>query len=307
MDVVTGAFGYIGKYIARALLDQGHRVCTITTHPGKPNPFGKQVEAFQYSFDNPRQLVETLRGTSTLYNTYWIRFPYDGQTFETALAKTRILFECARKAGVGRIIHISVTQASIHSALPYYRGKGIQEAYLKESGIPFSIIRPTLVFGKEDILVNNIAWLIRRFPVYPIFGSGSYRVQPVFVEDLARIAIEYSKGPGNLAIDAIGPEVFTFEQFVRLIALKTGRKVLVVKTSPRIGIFLGKLVGLFLRDVILTDDELKGLMSELLTSTQAPNAPTRFTDWLEQNSATLGSAYSSEIARHFRWKASTIS
>ncbi len=301
MDVVTGAFGYIGKYIAKALLEQGHAVRTITTHPQKPNPFGPAVQAFPYSFDDPRSLVRALQGARTLYNTYWIRFPYQGQTYESALANTRILFDCARQANVERIVHISVTHASTESELPYYHGKGIQENLLKECGVAYTIIRPTLVFGKEDILVNNIAWLLRRFPVFPIMGSGSYRLQPVFVGDLAQIAVQHAADPAAITLDAIGPETFTFEQLVRLIALKMNRKVWFVKMPPAAGIFLGRIIGLFLRDVLLTGNELKGLMAELLTSPQEPNALTRFSDWLEENQDTIGSAYSSEVARHFRW------
>lgn len=304
MEIVTGAFGYIGKYIAKTLLEQGREVRTITTHPDKPNPFGSAVRAFSYSFDDRRQLTETLAGADALYNSYWIRFPYDGQTYESAIDNTRTLFQCAKEAGVKRIVHIGVTQASMDSGLPYYRGKAIQESLLAESGVPFSVVRPTLVFGKEDILVNNIAWLIRTCPVFPIFGSGDYRVQPVFVEDLARIAVEYSKAPPGGIIDAIGPETFTYDQLVRLIADKLERRILFLHVPPGAGIFCGRIVGLFVGDVVLTANELKGLMAELLTSKQPPNSPTRFSDWLEQNKLSVGSRYSSEIARHFRWSGS---
>lgn len=301
MDVVTGAFGYIGKYITKSLLSRGREVRTITTHPNKPNPFGSAVKAFPYNFDRPEQLVPSLRGAETLYNTYWVRFPFDGQTYETALANTRILFQCAKEAGVKRIVHIGVTQATAHSDLPYYRGKAIQEEILAETGIPFSIVRPTLVFGKEDILVNNIAWLIRKSPVFPIFGSGLYKVQPVYVEDLANIAIQQSMAPAGTIIDAIGPEIWTFHQMVNLISEKIGKHPMIIKVSPAFGIFCGKILGLFLHDVLLTRNELKGLMDELLTSTQPANGPTKFTEWLERNKSTVGSSYSSEIRRHFRW------
>jgi NADH dehydrogenase len=304
MDVVTGAFGYIGKYITRALLEQGREVNTITTHPSKPNSFGPAVKAFPYSFDDPNRLTETLAGSETLYNTYWIRFPYDGQTYESALQNTRILFQCARDAGMKKIVHIGVTQPSLDSDLPYYRGKAAQELILKEAGVRFAVIRPTLVFGKEDILVNNIAWLIRKFPVFPIFGSGRYRVQPVFVEDLAGIAIQHASSTPDLIVDAIGPETFTFEQMVRLIAEKLGRRTRFVSVPPAAGIFIGKILGFALRDVILTSNELRGLMLEMLTSTQFPNASTKFSDWLEMNKSTIGTHYSSEVTRHFRWPAS---
>lgn len=182
MNVVTGAFGYIGRYIARRLLESGEAVRTITTHSDKPNPFGPAVEAFPYNFDQPDELVASLRGATALYNTYWIRFEHGGMTFQQAVRNTHTLFECARQAGVKRIIHISVTKASLESRLPYYRGKALQEQALMDSGVSYAIVRPTLVFGREDILVNNIAWLIRRFPLFPIFGCGQYKLQPVYVE-----------------------------------------------------------------------------------------------------------------------------
>jgi len=304
VDVVTGAFGYIGKYISKALLERGRTVCTITTHPSKPNPFGSVVKAFPYRFDDAEALTRILNGADTLYNTYWIRFPFDGQTYESALENTKMLFRCAQRAGVKRIVHISVTRASLDSDLPYYRGKAIQESLLKESGVPFSIIRPTLVFGKEDILVNNIAWLIRTSPIFPIFGSGRYRVQPVFVEDLAAIAVHQSASIAGATVDVIGPETFTFEELVGLIAQKIGKNPKVVKVPPAIGIFCGYILGIFLRDILLTRNELKGLMDEMLTSKQAPNGATKFSDWLEKNKSTVGGFYSSEVARHFRWSAS---
>jgi len=301
VDVVTGAFGYIGKYIAKTLLESGRTLRTITTHPNKPSPFGPAVEAFSYSFGDAGALTRTLNGADTLYNTYWIRFPFDGQTYESALENTKLLFRCAREAGVKRIVHISVTRASLNSDLPYYRGKAIQESMLRESGVPFSIVRPTLVFGNEDILVNNIAWLIRTSPVFPIFGSGLYRVQPVFVEDLADIAVHQSTNAPGTAVDAIGPETFTFQELVALIADKIGKNPKVVRVPPSLGIFFGRLLGMYLRDVLLTRNELRGLMDEMLTSEQAPNGATKLSDWLAQNKSTVGRSYSSEVARHFRW------
>ncbi|MGH7380866.1 MAG: SDR family oxidoreductase [Candidatus Methylomirabilales bacterium] len=300
MNIVTGAFGYIGRYIARHLLDLGEAVRTITTHPNKPNPFGDAVEAFPYSFDDPEQLVETLRGGSTLYNTYWIRFEYGGATFQHAVRNTLTLFACAKKAGVGKIVHMSVTNASVESRLPYYRGKALQEHALIDSGVSYAIVRPTLVFGKEDILVNNIAWLIRTFPVFPIFGDGGYTLQPVYVGDVAAIAVSCARDQQGVILDAIGPETFTFEEFVRLVSAQIKAGVKLVHIPPAIGIGLGRVIGLAVRDVILTSDELQGLMQGMLTSGQAPNGSTRFSEWLERHRDEIGLTYSSELRRHFR-------
>jgi uncharacterized protein YbjT (DUF2867 family) len=301
MDIVTGAFGYIGRYITAQLLQAGRNVRTITTHVGKPNPFEGQVISFPYNFDQPDLLRESLHGTETLYNTYWVRFNHGHSTFAQAVKNTEILFQCAAAAGVQKIVQISVTNAHEDSNLPYYQGKALQESVLKSCKVPYTIIRPTLVFGKEDILVNNIAWLMRKFPFFPIFGDGQYRLQPIYVEDLASIAIAGAGQPGNLTLDAIGPEDYTFEHFIRLIANVLERKVIFLKTPPALGILLGKLIGFAMRDVILTRAELDGLMMNMLTSNQAPNGKTRFSNWLKLNKHEIGTTYSSEFKRHFHW------
>ncbi|UCG24397.1 MAG: NAD(P)H-binding protein [Chloroflexota bacterium] len=301
MDVVTGAFGYIGRYITAHLLDAGRSVKTITTHVDKPNPFGAKVSAFGYDFERPERLVGNLRGADTLYNTYWIRFPHSGMTFEQAVDNTRILFDCAARAGIRKIVHISVTHASPGSSLPYYAGKGLQEEALVASGVPYAIVRPTLVFGKEDILVNNIAWLLRKFRFFPSAGDGAYRLQPVYVRDLARIAAEQAEKSTSLTVNAIGPETFTYRQLVEFTAAAIGRDVTFVSLPPRLTILLGRAVGLLVSDVILTANELDGLINNYLTSQQAPNGETRFSDWIRQNGRTVGSDYSSELDRHYRW------
>lgn len=302
MDVVTGSFGYIGKYITHQLLGKGRVVKTITTHPDKPNPFGDAVTASPYHFEKPDLLTRNLEGCDTLYNTYWVRFNYRQWSFDHALENTKILFDCAKEAGVRKIVHISVTNPSETDELPYYKGKALQESALRESGVDYAMVRPTLVFGKEDILVNNIAWTIRKFPVVPIFGSGNYKVQPVFVEDLAAIAVDASNAKGPRVIDAIGPETFTYEAFLRIIARVLNRKIFFLHTPPSLGIFLGRLIGVFVKDVVLTKDELRGLMVNKLTSNQDPNGRTSFSDWLRDNKDTIGTVYTSELNRHFYWR-----
>lgn len=302
MHVVTGAFGYIGRYIARRLLERGESVRTVTTHVDKPNPFGPAVEAFPYSFDDPAALVRSLRGARTLFNTYWVRFDHGDSSFEKAVRNTETLFRCAREAGVSRIVQVSVTRCSLDSPLPYYRGKARQEEALRASGVPFSIVRPTLVFGREDVLVNNVAWLLRTFPVFPVFWSGASRVQPVFVEDLATLAVDEACAAPGRTFDAVGPETFTFEDLVRRLARAVGSRALFLRVPPALGLAAGRLVGLFLGDVVLTRDELKGLMDERLTSDDPPNAPTLFTDWLEAHRDEVGAGFTSEMSRHFRWR-----
>jgi NADH dehydrogenase len=275
-------------------------VKTITTHIGKPNPFGKDVPVAPYHFDQPELLLKNLHGVQTLYNTYWIRFERGLHTFARAVENTKVLFESAATAGVERIVHISVTKPSIESVLPYYRGKALQELALKEVGLPYTILRPTLVFGEGDILINNIAWLVRKFPFFPIFGDGRYRIQPIFAGDLAALAVKHGQSRGNVTVDAVGPGTYTFEALVRQIAFALSRDIELIRIPPGLGILLGKLVGLAVQDVLLTKDELDGLMSNKLTSEQAPNGKTIFRDWLSSNIDRIGNSYSSELKRHFQ-------
>ena len=178
--VVTGAFGYSGKYIARRLLDCGCRVRTLTNSPQRVSPFGESIQADPFHFDQPNKLVESLRGVSVLYNTYWVRFNHPKFTFADAIRNTRILFDAARQAGIERIVHVSITNPSLDSPLEYFRGKAEVEDALRQSGVSHAILRPAILFGKEDILVNNMAWMLRRFPVLGVFGKGDYRLQPIY-------------------------------------------------------------------------------------------------------------------------------
>jgi NADH dehydrogenase len=301
LNVVTGAFSHTGKYITRRLLSMGKRVRTLTGRPNHENPFGSQVSASPLSFDNPSQLTESLQGATTLYNTYWVRFPY-GQvvTFDKAVENTQRLITAAEEAGINRIVHISITNPSEESPFPYFRGKALVEKAITCSKLSYAVVRPTVIFGAEGILINNIAWLLRRFPVFAISGSGDYRIQPVFVEDLAEIAVSAGHRDDNMVTDAVGPEIFTFDEFVRLIAGKIHSRARLVHLKPWLVLFLGKLIGYVVRDVVITNDEINGLMANLLVSKSPPAGQTCLSEWLEQNADTLGVKYASELERHYR-------
>ncbi|MDO8750595.1 MAG: NAD(P)H-binding protein [Dehalococcoidia bacterium] len=300
LNVVTGAFGYIGKYITWRLLSQGKRVRTLTNHPAQEDVFHQKVDIAPLNFKNPGELVESLRGATTLYNTYWIRFPRGHTTFESAVDNTRTVVKAAQEAGIRRIVHVSITNASESSPLPYFRGKGLVERAIMDSGLSYAIVRPTVVFGDEDILINNMAWLLRRFPLFALFGSGDYRLQPVCVEDLAQIAVNAGQQREDMVVDAVGPEVYTFDELVRLIAAKTRSRARIVHLRPGLALLLGKLVGYGVRDVIVTRDEVRGLMSSLLLSQEPPTGQTRLSDWLEEHAKSVGRKYASELVRHYR-------
>jgi uncharacterized protein YbjT (DUF2867 family) len=299
-DVVTGASGYTGRYITRVLLSRGRRVRTLTGHPTRANPFGDSVESAPFNFDRPDALARSLEGADAIFNTYWIRFPYDGQTFDTAVANTRVMLDAATAAGVRKFVHISVTKPAESSPLPYFRGKAMVESAIKTSALSFAIIRPALIFGVEDILLNNIAWLLRRFPFFAIPDRGDYRVQPIYAGDLAEIAVDAARDDLSVTLDAVGPEIFTFEEIVRMLAVAVGSHSRIVHVDPRITHSFARVIGLLVRDVTLTRDEIRGLMTNLLVTDSPPNAATRFSEWLLSNADKIGSAYASELARHFR-------
>lgn len=295
---VTGAFSYSGKYIARRLLERGEEVITLTGHPDRPDPFGGKVEAYPLDFDEAG-MTRSLAGVEVLVNTYWVRFDQDENTQTRAVENTRKLVGAAKTAGVRRIVHVSIANPSADSPLPYYWGKAANEKVVMESGLSYAILRPTVLIGREDILINNIAFLLRRFPFFLIPGDGSYRIQPVYVEDLADLAVEAVYSTEDYVIDAVGPDSYSFKEFVRLIGDTIGARRPLISVPPRLALLAAQFVSLFVRDVVLTPEEVEGLMANLLVSKQPARGKTAFKDWLEANRETVGKEYASELRRHY--------
>lgn len=297
---VTGAYSYSGKYIARRLVERGEEVISLTNHPERPDPFGGKVKPFPLDFSGEKGLTANLGGCEVLVNTYWVRFDRGINTQAAAVENTRILVRAAQGAGVGRIIHISIANPAADSALPYYRGKAANEKTVSESGVPYSILRPTLIFGIEDILINNIAWLLRRFPFFAQIGDGQYPVQPVYVDDLAEIACQAVYSRENRTIDVVGPDIFTFDDLVRLIGQTIGHSRPILHVPPPLALAASRLLGLFLGDVLLKQQEVDGLLAGLLVSSGPALGRTRLADWLGRHRETVGATYASEVARHYR-------
>lgn len=297
IHAVTGAFGYSGKYIAQRLLADGRQVITLTNSLHRPNPFGAQVQAFPFHFAEPEKLTAVLQNVKVLYNTYWVRFNHDEFGHETAVTNTLALFQAAQAAGVERIVHVSITNPSLDSPLEYFHGKARLEQALINSGISYAILRPTVLFGKEDILINNIAWMLRRFPVFGVFGDGAYRVQPIYVDDLAELAVAQGQSQANVIIDAIGPETFTYRELVTNIGAIIGKKRPILPIPDALGYTVGQIVGHLVDDVLITREEIEGLSADLLYTPSLPAGHTKLTDWATHHAATLGLSYTSELAR----------
>lgn len=294
---VTGAFGYSGRYIAKRLLDAGHDVITLTNSCTRENPFGPRVQAVPFHFEQPSRLEESLRGVEVLINTYWVRFNHRQFTHGEAVENTKTLFRAAKETGVRRILHVSITNPDIHSELPYFRGKAELELALTTLGVSYCILRPAVLFGKEDVLINNIAWSLRHLPVFGVFGAGDYKLQPIYVDDLAAAAV--AKAPLNIneVVNAIGPETFTYRELVNTIKRTLGLRRLVVSVPPEIGYWSCRLLGLIMRDVVITRREIRGLMENRLYIDAPALGTTKLTEWIAEHRESLGRHYTSEMAR----------
>jgi uncharacterized protein YbjT (DUF2867 family) len=291
--LLTGAYGYSGNYIRRRLQAAGHTLRTLTNHPA----LDADIEVFPLDFADPAGLATAFDGVTTFYNTYWSRYAHAGTPHSQAVANTAMLFEAARRAGVERVVHLSITNPDPGSFYAYYRGKAAVEEFLTGSGMSYAIVRPSVFFGGDNILINNIAWLLRRFPVFAIPGTGRYRLRPVHVADLADLCVRLGAERTNAVIDAVGPESFTFEDLVGTIAEITATPFRPVHLPPAAVSVLLRGLSYLTRDVILSRDEIDGLMAELVNVSGPATCSTRLTDYLRANADRVGRHYKSELAR----------
>jgi uncharacterized protein YbjT (DUF2867 family) len=300
IDAVTGAFSFTGRAIAARLLDEGREVVTLVRRPPPVNPAGDRVRIAPLALDEPGTLAASLAGVDTMYNTYWIRLPHGSASFETALDGSLRLIEAAIRAGVRRIVHISVVNAAETAPTAYFVAKARLEKEVRASGMSHAIVRPTLTYGPGDILINNLCWVLRRFPVFGVPGDGRYRLQPVHVDDVAAIAVRAGRQTAALTTDAAGPETFGFDELVRILAAAVGSRTRLVHLPPPVALGASRMLGLLVRDVMLTRDEVTELMASLLVSSEPPAGVISLREWVQSEGSHLGRDYHSELDRHFR-------
>jgi nucleoside-diphosphate-sugar epimerase len=299
LDVVTGAFSYSGSAITRQLRAAGHRLRTLTGHPERA-PAGTDIDVRPLDFTDPAGLAESLRGVHTLYNTYWVRFARGRVDHQAAVANSRTLFTAAADAGVCRVVHVSITNPSLNSPYPYFRGKAAVEQALDASGLSHAIARPAILFGGDGVLVNNIAWLLRRVPVFAIGGGGEYKVRGIHVDDLAELCVQLGASSERVIVDAVGPERPTFREMVDAVRAAVGSRSLVVSVPAPVVLALSRLLGVALRDTLLTADEYRAMTDGLADSSAPAAGRVVFTDWVAEHGSDLGRRYANELDRHFR-------
>jgi len=299
-DAVTGATSFTGRFIAQRLVASGRGVIDLTRRPREPHPLGGAARSAALDFDHPKLLAGTLEGIDTLYNTFWIRFERGPVTYAWAAERCRILFAAARAAGVRRIVHLSVINASPDAPTAYFRAKAEVEAALADIGLPHAILRPTVTYGPGDILVNNLAWTLRRLPVFGIPGDGRYPIQPVHVDDVADAAVRAASEAASTVTDVGGPDVFAFNEFVGEVRAAIRSRALVVHLPAPLALAGSRVIGLAVRDVVLTRHEVAELQARLMASDQPPVGRIRLGAWVRENADSLGRRWASELDRHFR-------
>jgi NADH dehydrogenase len=298
-DVVTGAFSYSGAAIARELTAAGRRVRTLTGHPGRA-PAGTPIEVRPLDFTDPAALEQSLRGAGTLYNTYWVRFAHGQVDHPAAVARSRVLFQAAAAAGVRRIVHLSITHPSPDSRYPYFRGKAAVEQALRDLRISHAVLRPAILFGGRGVLINNIAWLLRHLPVFAVGGTGQYRIRPIHVDDLARLCVRAGSSTQDEVIDAVGPERPAFIELVSFIKNAVGSRSPVVRVPGSLIPPAARVLGLALRDTLLTAEEYQAMADGLADTDGPATGETSLTRWITEHAGTLGRRYANELELHFR-------
>ena len=298
MHVVTGAFGYTGRWIAHHLLEKGVQVRTLTNAVGRDDPFDGRVEVHPLDFDDHATLVESLRGAEVLYNTYWVRYNHRRRNFEHGIAveNSKRLFKAAAEAGVERIVHFSVAHPHKAPDWTYFCGKVAVEKYLNDSEYCFAILRPTVLFGgHRNVLINNIAWMLRKFPIFGVFGMGNYPIQPVHVKDVARVAVEQGESRENVTIDVTVPETFRYKEYIGVMAKSMSLRRIILPMPPFVGWLFGKFLGLLLQDLVITRAEIKGLRRGLMASDEDPLGQLKFSEWIAEHGKDFGKRYQNDL------------
>jgi uncharacterized protein YbjT (DUF2867 family) len=282
------------------LLRAGRRVRTLTGHPDRRPNQSDDVDVRPLDFDDPSALAASLAGATTLYNTYWVRFAHGGVDHALAVENSRTLFAAAHRAGVRKIVHLSILHPSATSPYPYFRGKAMVERALAETGIPYAALRPSVLFDERGVLLNNIAWLLRRLPVFGVGDRGTYRVRPIHLDDLATLALQAAAWPDDRIVDAVGPERPTFAELVDEIRAAVGSRARIVRVPEPVLLGLSKAMGAVLHDVLLTADEYRSMAEGLADSDAPATGAVRLSQWIADHGDTLGTRYANELDLHFR-------
>ena len=223
--LVTGATGFVGREVVKALLDRGLEVRCLVHTPGKERVLaGQGVDVYYGSVGDPLALKEALYDVDAVVHLVAVIREKGRVTFDAVNRQgAQNVAAAAKEAGVKHLLHLSAVGAANNPAYPYLYSKWRGEQAVIDSGVPFTILRASILFGGGDEFVNALAGLVR-FPVVPVVGSGRNRFQPIAVDDVARcIAVAVvDNGPANGVIEIGGPQQLSYNEIVDVIARTYG-------------------------------------------------------------------------------------
>jgi len=308
---ITGANSYTGRYISKILLastDTNFKIRNLTNSPNRKHDLGeKAFETMPLAYHDTSQMAKILEGTDVLFNTYWVRYnDYKGITREQSIQNSKNIVDAAKMAGVKKIVYSSHTQTSLDSPLQYIRGKAEVEQYIRESGLEYGFVKPCCIFGDtpdESIVINNISYFMRTFPVFPVSGdASSYHLQPVHVRDLAELMVDCATDPAKTSheVDAVGHK-FTVNELLTTIKDTLGLRRLIVNHVPIDVCYYGtKPIDLIFNDKFIERDDLLLMSSGITCSLEPPTGKRKLTDFLEKYKDTIGRRYISSNARYYK-------
>ncbi|HEY6873787.1 MAG TPA: complex I NDUFA9 subunit family protein [Geobacteraceae bacterium] len=223
---LTGGTGFIGGHLRRALLDRGHELRLLVHRRG--DGFEAGVEQVEGDVTRPESFAGRVEGCDATINLVGIirEFPGRGVTFERLhVEATRNVIEAARGAGVKRHLQMSALGTRPNATSAYHRSKFRAEECVRGSGLDWTIFRPSIVFGPQDDFVNKLAGYIRHYPAVPVIGDGTYRLQPVSADDVARCFAMALEMPDTASktFELCGPDRFPYNEMLDLIGRAIGK------------------------------------------------------------------------------------
>ena len=248
MILVSGGTGFVGAAIVQELLRRGEKVAVLGRTAAKiTQQFGSSVDAREGDVREPSTLGPAMRDIDIVINA--VQFPGSpienrgkGFTFEEIdLKGTRHQVDAAKTAGVKRFVYVSGVGAAKDAEKHWFRYKWEAEDYLRNSGLEWSIVRPTWVFGPRDVSLNRFLGFGKMLPFIPMFGDGKQDMQPVFVDDVGRVVADAALRPeaANALFELGGPEVMSMNDVVKT-ALEVQGKKRPLLHQP---VFVGKTIG----------------------------------------------------------------
>jgi len=296
--MVTGAFSFTGRHVAKRLLEEGEEVRTMTRFPQSASPFAEAVPAVPFDYDDVGALTQALRGCDRLINTYWRRQPEGNLGYDRVVQQSKNLFAAAKAVGIERIVHMSINDPH-GKKFPYFRAKCATERAVRECTVSSVVVRPQLVFGDGELLINNLAWTLRQSRLAAVPGDGQYLMQPIHASDYAELIVGLSRNRRDGVVNGVGPDVMTYDDMVSMVGNAIGRKPRILHVHPKFFDRVARLINRFVEEPTVLDYEVYGCLVENGVVPREPQGTRRLVDWLRDHADSLGRRYADQDRRPF--------